>query len=556
MSYHERSIKFAVDRITGEILEADQIFHDKIDAFSIRRQYHENDVELHCIECDQELNVSTSKYDRLHFKHQPRANECILNNGDLSPKQREEFQQVHQLKESQRHKDLKALIAEKISKVNGVDTDSIAVDNKFIIKGNEKRRPDVQCKYKGKHLVFEIQLSQLSLSYILNRHNFYLKHGIYLIWVLDNFDIHKQSQLERDIKYLAEHQNFFKLDEKAEDFKLRCRYKETYLLPNNKIYSKWMHKSVSLDEVLFDEQVYQIYYYNFGNNKRYLQNQQKLNFLAIQEEKRKKKEAEDLEEAKRKGGLILEQMALLKKDKVLSISVKNMINDLDQYQLKILNERLDFKNKIEENGTPFLHDRIRSAEKKQKSFIAFLLECIRIKLDVNKRDANGCTLFEEIYRNSNLNTDYLIKLLFKRGYQFSSEDEIYLNSLADPNGEMKLSILIYKSCNLITDKTQIDRLFEYKKLFFTLESAKAKQIIGFDYKPGQWIRLVNNAIEYYGPYWEYVERAFKYYGLWDSLIKEDKKGTFQKKLQKFYSNTIEKRWDFDTIFRDLYPELI
>ena len=70
---------------------------------------------------------------------------------------------------------------------------TVIIDNKFIIKENGKRKPDVYCKFQDKELVFEIQLSDLSLNYILNRYEFYRRNGIYLIWILDKFDIHNQE---------------------------------------------------------------------------------------------------------------------------------------------------------------------------------------------------------------------------------------------------------------------------------------------------------------------------------------------------------------------------
>ncbi|MEQ8424095.1 MAG: DUF6035 family protein, partial [Cyclobacteriaceae bacterium] len=217
MAQFERSIKLAVDRLSGELIVADEAFAKSKEAFAIRHQAHSGELDLYCRECNQKLTVPTSKYDRIHFRHLPNAEYCILKDGNLSPEEIEQFNKILIAKESERHKELKRKIAKKLLKVEGVDAASITIDDKFIIRGNEKRGPDVYCRYWDKQLVFEIQLSNLSLRYILSRYNFYKKHSIYLIWVLDNFDVHKQGQLERDIKYLSEHQIFFNLDEKVED---------------------------------------------------------------------------------------------------------------------------------------------------------------------------------------------------------------------------------------------------------------------------------------------------------------------------------------------------
>lgn len=62
MAQYERSIKIAFDKLSGEILEADDVFDKKKEAFEVRRQFHKDEVELYCCECHQKLEVSTSKY--------------------------------------------------------------------------------------------------------------------------------------------------------------------------------------------------------------------------------------------------------------------------------------------------------------------------------------------------------------------------------------------------------------------------------------------------------------------------------------------------------------
>jgi hypothetical protein len=150
MGRYDRSIKIAFDKTSGEILEADEVFDIKTDAFEIRKKYHEKNLILSCCECEQDLMVSGSKYDRLHFKHKPGHGYCILADGKLTPQEHERFTEILKAKESDRHKELKNKIGEQLKSVKGVDIDSIAIDDKFIIKENGKRRPDVYCKFQEK----------------------------------------------------------------------------------------------------------------------------------------------------------------------------------------------------------------------------------------------------------------------------------------------------------------------------------------------------------------------------------------------------------------------
>ncbi|MGB4774677.1 MAG: DUF6035 family protein [Daejeonella sp.] len=115
----------------GEIVETDEIFRNPKEAFVIRRQFHLDEIELCCCECDQKLIVSNSKYNRLHFRHQMHAEHCVLKDGGLSLAELEEFSQILRTKENLRHKELKKKIGDRLSKVPGVDVSSIIIDSKF-----------------------------------------------------------------------------------------------------------------------------------------------------------------------------------------------------------------------------------------------------------------------------------------------------------------------------------------------------------------------------------------------------------------------------------------
>ncbi len=91
-------------------------------------------------------------------------------------------------------------------------------------------------------------------------------------------------------------------------------------------------------------------------------------------------------------------------------------------------------------------------------------------------------------------------------------------------------------------------------LLCIIESSKRQSITGFRYKPDEWAAFGNNAIEHYKNYWEYIEIAFKKYGIWNKIINADRKGTFQKKLQQL--QLPPQAFDFDPVFLELYPEII
>ena len=552
MAQYERSIKVAFDKVSGEILDAEEVFDTKKNAFDIRKQYHEGKINLSCRECEQDLAISGSKYDRLHFKHKQRHDYCIFANGNLSPKDIECFNNILKSKESERHKELKNKIGKLLLTVDGVDVNSISIDNRFIVRENEKRKPDVYCKYKDKELVFEIQLSDLTLGYILSRYNFYRKNKMYLIWILDNFDIHNQGTLERDIKYLTKYENFFKLDENSDTFKLLCDYKYSFLNDKNQLLDKWTSKSVALSEIKFDSEDFQIYFYNFGDEKKNREGERKKRIEEKTKEFLKQLARKRFDEAKGESQQIITQIQDFRKRGVLAYPIiEDKINALDDYELGIFNETLNLNNR----KPPALIQWIKKANQQDVSFLEFILSCESITIDINQQDVeNGNkTVLQELINNKNIqeySKYFLIRLLLKRGYRIIDKDNSCLDCLA-VSEENLLTITLG---NRLSNRELIEVLHRNSKLFLIITSIQKNEITG--YKFTNWIAFANNAIFHYENYWEYIELALKKWKIWDKLIAEDKKGTFQKKLQKFYSNMPEQKYDVDEIFQNLYPELM
>ena len=551
--YYERSIKIAFDKLSGEILEADDVFEITKDAFAIRKQFHMDEVELYCCECDQKLFVSTSKYDRLHFKHGPNADYCFLKDGNLSPEDKDLFSQIYQGKESERHRILKNRIGQALMQVPGVERDSVAIDNHFIKRGKEKRRPDVYCKFGDKELVFEIQLSRLSLRYILNRYFFYKKHGIYLIWILDNFNVHDQGQLERDIKYLTKFENFFKLDEASETFSLMCDYKFPFLTEDNKLLTKWLQKSVSLNQIKFDQENYQIYYYNLALGRFAKEEEQLKKIAEVEEQLRKKQEAKRLQRAIDVADKIVETIKDLKNRGVLYyLPVQNSIIELTDFETDVLNQRLGLLDKTK----PAVIEWILRATNSDNSFLDFILHCEKINLNVNEIATDGLTAFQAIWKNQNVHRHLITKAILERGYKFKVTDQALLNNIKITEEDGIYKAALFEVIKRNTNRFLTNEIYLHGKLILIIESARLRCITGFKYKANQWVAFANNAIQYHAEYWEYIENAFKYYGIWETIIEQDHKISFQKKTTEFYKEIPVQKYDFEEIYCELFPELV
>lgn len=558
---YDRSIRLALDKTTGEIIDADDIFDDRLVGFEIRRKYNRDGITPYCLECGNQYSISSSKYDKLHFKHIPTDDYCTLKDENLSPKIKEEFYDIYKSKESERHKYLKKRIGNTLSQVEGVS--EIYIDNKFIFNGKDKRKPDVYCKYFDKEIVFEIQLSKLSHRYILNRFDFYRAKGIYLIWILDNFDVMGQTQMEKDIKYLSNHQNFFKLDEETETFKFQCTYKFTFLSNENNFLDKWNKVFISLDKLKFDNENFEAYFYNFGQEKAAIVELQQKNERRIKEEllekevqeKKIKKAKEKVESEKRlKENIdsILNEIKKLKDNHVFVYKgIIENLREFEESELKAFNLRLNLDNNNK------LKEWFLVATSDDYGFINFLLESTYIEYDCNLiRDNQGNRIIDYLYNNKQLPFLYFFKLLLKRGYKFCKKDETYLiNSYPNEVHKAQSLITISYLSNGFENSNFIQYLFDFETVACIIESAKQEMIIGYKYKPNEWINFANNVIQYYPKYWEYIELAFKHFGLFEKLIVLDVKKSFRKKLYNFYSTEVKTDYSFDYLFSALYPEI-
>jgi hypothetical protein len=328
-----------------------------------------------------------------------------------------------------------------------------------------------------------------------------------------------------------------------------------YLTTDNKLLSQWTKKSVSIEEVKFDTDEYQIYYYNFGDNHTAKEVEQKRKAAEIREAEQKKAEELKLTHAASKAKNIISQIKSLHiiKSQVFK-SVLYDINELDDFEISVLNTVLDFNNR-EKHKIPPLLQYIYKANQEDVAFIDFILSCPQIKMDINEKDSNGKSAVQYVYENNRINQRAIVKALLRSGYEFIESDKKFLNSLHDPDFEKSKELLLYSICNNLKNRQLVDSAFDHYTLLFIIESIKQKKIIGFNWKSHEWIAFVNNAIQYHSEYWEYIEVAFKAYGIWDILLQSDKKGTFHKKLKHFYTIYPQQLFDFDEVFNDLYPDI-
>lgn len=556
---HERSIKYGLNKATDELLDADVLFSTANEAFALKKKFILDKQTIHCRECDHELFITTSKYDRLHFRHSPQSGECILKQDNLNAEEIESINKIIAAKESPRHKYLKNKIGSLALKTPDIDTESVHIDDKFIIVKDEKRRPDVFFSYKGYQIAFEIQLSALPLKYILDRQNFYTKNSIYLIWILDDFNVHGQTQTERDIKYLYSHQNFFKLDERSEDIlQLLCDFKKPFLNTENELRHKWIQKPVTLEQLTFDPNTREAYYFDLEKNTKSEEARQQKIAKEIKQRQKKEARKRELETAEAEVDDMLFFMRGLYKNDHLSFEKElSRLVHFNEHQIQLLNKKLSFKNKTDpDTGRPFIIEMITSQT--HPNFLQFVLSAHQIEKSVNALDAEGLSALQHVFQPEYYPyREIVVKSLFKAGYELTTSDKAFFEQqITTPTSQLEaerqyLRIQCYQS--LKGRSYYIDEVTDIDRVIYTLQSIHDKKIQGFNLK--NFVALTNNAIEYYPKYWVYIENALKVKGLWDMVISSDKKMSFQKKLAKHNSLNIDYDFHNHWMINILFPEL-
>ncbi|WP_282068573.1 DUF6035 family protein [Olleya namhaensis] len=552
MSY-ERSIKEALDKESGQILTADEVFKISKEAFALRTKSTKKEIDLYCLECHQPLNISGSKKDNLHFKHYPKADSCILKDSKFSSVELEVLSKVYRSKESVRHKNLKRAIGEKLIKIS--DVSNVFIDDRFIKDSREKRKPDVYCEFGTAKIVFEIQLSDLSLKYIIDRHEFYQRNDISLIWILDDFNINGQKQMERDIKYLTEYQNFFALDESSESFRLNCTYKYVHLTEANQVRTKWVTKSIALSQLKFDVETKQVYFYNYGAK---LQQMGLLRDRRIEKLKIKRIEDERKAEEQRSQHKVENLIDRIKnewKTKFPNLKkIETLIRDLNEYEQDLFEKSSLF---VSDDKGSRIHYYFGKAQAKHFNFLAFIINPNLVSISLNELSNEGKTILETIFFNKELeHREYWVKRLAIAGYRFQPVDFNLFDKLYLKKQDVEALKLLCQLSESIGNPLFKATLFDHPKLICTMESAKQNRIVGFGWNQSQWVAFANNAIDSYSEYWNHIESAFKAYGFWDELLKKDSKGTFHKKLKAHHHNPPDYKRNYDYLLSFLYPEAV
>lgn len=546
----EYSIRNVVDEETGEAYDALVVLKGQ-KGFEFRKQFHSGSQVLRCPECKEKATVFTS-HGRVFFRHFPNTTYCSLKDPGFNAAERKEIEQHIANRESERHKRLKQALGNYLKSVDGVNADTLAIDDRFLKDHREKRRPDVFCEYTNLKIAFEVQLSRLPAKYIFKRHEFYQRNEIYLVWVLDDFNPKNTNQTARDIKYLNAHQNYFSFNDHATPASFTVHFKEGLINHRHEAYYEWNKQTVSLSELKFDATEYQVFYVSFADEERETQEEIKRsadeNKIIRPWDAPKEINIGPETEKKIKPALeLLRTFYTTDKENYIPF-IESELDNLDVDEFNVLNQKV-FKTEdsalffklLEREGKPY--------------FLKYLLSNNRFDKHLNTKDAEGQNLLEAVLTHPKLLfRQRIIQLMFANGYKLTGSDNNYIVSCVIPHEsrqEREMRIIKIHAYNYLKKMHLLQLYDKLEGPIMTMLTAKHNKIIGFGFQ--NLVEVANNAVHNYKSVWHLIERVFRHYKRWDTLIENDTNGTFREKLRAYQEGNVEKNFDAEAVLIWLFP---
>lgn len=527
----ERTINRVLNLETKTFINANEFFQkDEKIIFEYRTQcqlaiQRKRDPLLVCDTCGQLIQISGGKGGIgkiLHFKHLKDSEDCP-NKTDSKLSQLDILRgKFNGQVEGKLHIETKNLIASFLQKNKDSNKGITEVNIEKIERSqlNYKiwKKPDVSSIYLNKKLVFEIQLSTTFLNVIVERETFYKDNNTFILWVFRNFDIEEDKQrfTQKDIFY-SNNRNAFVLDKKSiqlsndsSDLILACHYQNPVIL-NNKICYEWKIDYVSLDQLTFDIQKFQVYYFDV------FQAEENLQVLL-------KEKIEELEKQKIKNDL----------DKLIdSIRLNSPVDPIQIHRNNIVLDQL----KYEKDNLDYFY-RVSKIDPKSKL----------LKLVCEKKSNYLPDLIE----------------LFKKGYEPTNEDKLFINNEFKYLNNLKTHhsrdsplyqiIIITMMIKLRHHRSYIENFRRYERVLTSIYCLKEKKLIGYNYK--SLIQLIYPIIRdpSRDQFYKVIIRAIEdYYGYKKFLNDFDKSDKLKNKVKQMQFPEVS---DYNkTLFKLIFKEL-
>lgn len=280
MKYY--SVPSILDLETGQSIKAKSYLSQSADVVHLQRRAlvkakREGKKLWVCDLCHEPIRIvggNPGNKTRLHFKHYASNTDCPYKTGKDLPQEIARCIKYNGAKESLLHYNMKQTLAEILKKDPKSESVEIEKTQFHEDRGKERRRPDVACLRNNVELVFEIQISTDFLDVIVAREDFYRSKGTFIFWVFNQFQ--PNIFTTKDI-YVGNQKNLFVFNERTcalsqskNTLVFECHYKEPYL-QNGSLKELWCCRDVDLDDLIFDREAMQAYWFPYNQKLMDLQ---------------------------------------------------------------------------------------------------------------------------------------------------------------------------------------------------------------------------------------------------------------------------------------------
>ncbi len=241
-----------------------------------------------------------------------------------------------------------------------------------------------------------------------------------------------------------------------------------------------------------------------------------------------------------------------------SIVGQSICNKINTEETNYLNNNLNLSKITGIDTNYILNETLRQKDKNKFSY--FLINTPSIKLEINKIDKTGKTVFmllaENYFSEKNDVSIYLFIPLFERGYLIKKEDEDLIASLYKKIESQRQFInwSLLRFAVLLKDSEKFHLALNNQKELFVILSLKLNKPIGFNFP--NLLGVINNALQFYRENGDVILKAMHYYNRYQQIIDlDERKGTFKNKLMEYEANKPIQNIEFKKLVLILFTEL-
>jgi hypothetical protein len=277
---HQQTVECAIRRDTGQtLLASDLLLMPEQEFTALRRLATESRVKnesddqtfLRCPVCQTPLWLTRrshrSETGNRFFKHAREAQCPWYKPSDYTAEQILALR-FHGQREGRLHKHLKRVMIDALSADPEVSDVVTEVTNWGAVLKGEWKRPDVRCRWRGKTVVFELQLSYTFISEVVKRDLFYRAENIFVIWVFRVAD--EKFAFVKDEKYFNK-RNLFLLDDAAEAESVSAGRLMLTCQHSVPVFNEWSARTepiaktqlVQMADLTYPEDTYRPFFYDY-----------------------------------------------------------------------------------------------------------------------------------------------------------------------------------------------------------------------------------------------------------------------------------------------------